>query len=95
MRKGRGSAAVAPKTDVLKNFEKFDHSLFYNNNSIIKRWIWYITYKFYISNGNSFLLHAQTENIIIGNLLRQSLTLDASSNFFDINTKQETCYESL
>ena len=56
MRKEGGSAAVASKTDVLEDFFydsksahfDYDHnSRFYNNNSIILRWIWYTSADFW------------------------------------------------
>ena len=64
-------------------------------SSIIVQLILYITHKFHISSGNSFLWHALIENVIIGNLLTESSTFDASLNFFDINTKQETLSRDL
>ena len=61
-----------------------------NGNSIVQC-ILYIIHGRHKLNGDSFSWHAPTENVIIGNSLKESSTIDASLNFFDINT----CYESL
>ena len=55
----------------------------------------YVIHNFHTSNGNSFLCHAPIENVIVGNVLKESSTSGTSLKFFDINTQQETRFESL
>ena len=66
-----------------------------DSSNILVQSILYLIHEFYKSNGNSFLFHAPTEIVIIGNLLKKSSPFDASLNFFDTDTKQETHYDSL
>ena len=66
-----------------------------NNNNSIVECILYMIHELHKLNGNSFLWHASTENVIIGNLSKESSTIDASLNFFDINTRYESLSKSM